>query len=200
MMLRVLIFFLFVGISAGFPATSFVQLRDGSRKLMRDVVVGDVVRTGPSAYEPIKNWLVYNPDMSDVEMIRITGSDMDKLYFIMASADQYVHTRRGLIKMSNVNIEDSFWNASGQTVHVIKKEHIVVSTPGLYVPYTKSGNIVVNDIMSSIYAMMFPSAHGRDALDYFMGIRIESCVTSDGMHCAPWLFLKVHEYIMSFVG
>lgn len=178
-----------------FPGDATVQMQDGSRKMMSELEIGDVVRTGFSTYDMIENWFHRNDNVTS-EMLEVVVDAYGLEFKMIASHDHIVPTGRGHIKMSELIVGDSMKTEmrDGRIVSITD-----VTTHGVYAPYTKSGYIMVDDVLATVYAKYMPSEYGREWLDYFMNISFVSCSTDDGMHCVPFLFMHVMDFIQSLI-
>lgn len=249
--------------SSCFPGDATVQMQDGSRKMMSELEIGDVVRTGQTTYEAVTNWLHRYEDI-ETKMVKILIVD-DQTYVQMTGSDEsFVSTARGNIKMSDIVVGDIVYTQNGEEVIVTAQEsykqyvdaenaetanmynfiherevyrmiashdhfvstargHIKMSelvvgdtmyttngegrlaaivedtVRGVYAPYTKSGYIMVDDVLATVYAKYMPSEHGRELLDDFMKIPYFSCSTGNGMHCVSWILMHLVEFFQSLI-
>lgn len=168
-----------------YPENAMVRLRDGSQKQIMHINIGDEVQTGHHAYEKVLNWLRRDMDNVDTPMIMVSAVtnvtyQSYRRYSITASADHFMRTRYGVKMMNDVTTDDYVITNNNEYIKVSRIEHVLVD--GLYAPYTKSGNIIMNDILLSIYVELFPS----DNLCRFDGKTVRwrmECIVSHGCFC-----------------
>ena len=131
-----------------FSAPNTVQVLDAPEPVyMKDVKVGDAVLVGDNHYEPVHGFGHYDAQArGDFVKIYTTPKtpplelSVDHMVFVSAH-----HS----VPASSLMPGDSIMLGSGETVVVDKIQSS--STTGVYAPFTRSGTIVVNGVLTSTY-------------------------------------------------
>lgn len=124
------------------PETTVNVLNNGT-VLMKDLNVGDMVLTSDNKYEPVYTFGHYSPTgKADYLQFFPSGLELsaDHLLFVQS---------KGFITASQVQIGDTL--SDGKVTDI---RH--VTRIGMYAPFTPSGKIVVNKIVSSCYVSLQP--------------------------------------------
>lgn len=138
-----------------FPGTATVQLKDGRTILMRDLVVGDTVLTGPGGqYSEVYLFSHRLADTTATYVQLKTASaallQLSKRHYVYVNGDR-------LVEAQSVKVGDNVTlGALGEATTVIAVG--LARNEGLYNPHTLQGNIVVDGILASTYTAAFPPA------------------------------------------
>eukprot|EP00188_Purpureofilum_apyrenoidigerum_P000231 Plantae.Rhodophyta-Purpureofilum_apyrenoidigerum.ctg10920.p1 GENE.Plantae.Rhodophyta-Purpureofilum_apyrenoidigerum.ctg10920~~Plantae.Rhodophyta-Purpureofilum_apyrenoidigerum.ctg10920.p1 ORF type:complete len:730 (+),score=99.91 Plantae.Rhodophyta-Purpureofilum_apyrenoidigerum.ctg10920:198-2387(+) len=155
---------------ACFPSTAQVELRDGSFKLMRDLNIGDHVKSSATDFSEI---FAFSHRMDDIvtNFVRIETADG---HAIELSSGHYIYVNGVLIAASTARIGDKVITHSGSPVSIAAIS--TVRRQGLYNPQTISGTIVVDGVQASAYTLAVPIQIARVLLFfpkmlYKLGVR-----------------------------
>ena len=177
--------------SACFPGDAMVELESHKFIPMYELSVGDVVRTDQDTYEPVINWLHFEPDAMMETVCLFTHN-----HEVCASVDHYIWAGSELKRFDDVSIGDVFTTADGnfEVTHVTYKiKH------GVYAPATTSGNIMVNQVMASTYAYIAPSTFAQGILNRLLEqLPFDQC-NVEGIHCAGYMAMQVYIWLNTAV-
>jgi len=127
-----------------FPADSQVQLQDGSYLLMKDLEIGDVVRTGDEKYSQVYSF-THKVQTGMNAFVEIKTANSQK---ITLSRGHYLYINQKLVAAKNAVVGDTLHTSQGIDKIVSVKE---ILAEGLYNPQTIDGNIVVDNVLASTY-------------------------------------------------
>ena len=138
-----------------FPADATVIMKDGSRKRMENLKVGDIVLASRGVFSEVVLFSHAIPDgtWEFMKIVSESGATIE------ASFGHYIHVNEKLVAADAVKIGDFVTLADGRSEAVI--ETSIVSKRGLYNPQTVQGDIVVGEILASTYTtgIYVPTAH-----------------------------------------
>ncbi|KAA8498868.1 Serine protease 56 [Porphyridium purpureum] len=150
--------------AACFPAFASVELVDGSRKRMDQVILGDVVRVSATEFSPVVFWGHRDPSRVHNDFVRIKVEDTSEAVLVV-SADHLVYANNALILARAVNTDDFVMTASGEWKRVAQVERRVRGR-GLFNPHTAKGDIVVDGYVTSCYTEWLHAVTGHAMLAF----------------------------------
>jgi len=151
-----------------FSGDSLVEVKDAGFVAMRDIQIGDLVRTDTTSnsgkFEPIYSFGHYAPDLKDANMLRIHAADPNDpstTASIEISPDHLMAIKgQGYVPASTVKVGDTvihFTEDGGRndvSKRVIDIEDIKAA--GVFAPFTPSGTIIVNGFLASCFITLQP--------------------------------------------
>lgn len=128
-----------------FPGSALVQLADGSKKVMRDLRVGDHVLASNGKFSPVFMFThrIANSQYTFVGLSTASG------HRITLTEGHYLYANDRLIAAASISVGDILTLADGSSSPVVQIEQVVDT--GLYNPQTVDGDIVVDGIRASTY-------------------------------------------------
>jgi len=165
----------FMGLSFGvypmcFPAHSTVQLANGSTRAMKDLSIGDEVVTMDKKQnntvksEKIIAWLHRDTNMVgdflDISLASGTRIAISPNHFIMRAATkkskkkQYEYVAASEIKPGDLLFQTTHKNDGTITLMPVPVQAVIIlkNCKGVYAPATKSGTLLVDNVICSCYA------------------------------------------------
>lgn len=138
-----------------FSSHTLVEREDGTTVQMKDLVLGDRVLVSNGHYEPIYSFGHFDTSSVKTEFIQIqtsvsSGLELTPNHLIFTQGKQAVPA-------SSIKIGDKLMMASGETDTVISIKE--VTRTGIFAPFTPSGTIVTNGILSSSFATIQESRY-----------------------------------------
>ena len=133
-----------------FSAIDTVEVQDKGMVTMKDLQVGDVVRTGKYKYQPVYAF-THRLEEEPTFFVQLV-LETDKKNALELTRDHLIHVQghRNPIPAGSVQVGDSLWQ-DNKPVKVVKIGSI--TRPGLYAPLTPDGTILINNgILASVYA------------------------------------------------
>lgn len=131
--------------AACFPGGASVQMADGTKRLMKDVAVGDIVRVGLGTLSPV--FMFTHRISSGLRpFLRITTSTGEVLDL---TRGHYLYINGALTAAKDANVGDTLLRATGEATQI--RAIMKVQRSGLYNPQTLSGDIVVENLIVSAY-------------------------------------------------
>ena len=135
------------GVGLCFAGTNFVDVRDKGKTQINELQVGDYVRVGDSKFERVYSF-GHRDEHSEAEFIQLLPSQLE----LSPSHMVFIKGRRGATPASLIKVGDILFGKDGNEV-VVEAVHTVVRK-GLYAPFTRSGKLLVNGVLSSNYISM----------------------------------------------
>ena len=144
--------------SVCFPADALAELRDGRKVAMKDLQVGDTVRSGPDSYSEVYvfSHQVRAAETAFVQITVKTGQSLklSPSHFIPVS--KVCDGTTEMVHASDVKAGSCVLVSGGDSMRQTEVvSHEIVFAKGLYNPFTKEGNIVVNGILASSHSEWF---------------------------------------------
>ena len=140
--------------SSCFPGSATVHLAGGDTKQMKHLQLGDQVLTKGGVYTEFLGWTDKNVNRK-TQFLKIVTNNASSV-MLTASHNIYVYGEKLVTKYAqDVNIGDLLVNLSGELEEVTAITS--VQELGYYSPLTSSGDLFVNQLLSSCYAS-FPHA------------------------------------------
>lgn len=128
-----------------FPGDASVDLADGTKRLMKDVAVGDIVRVGQNTFSPVFMF-THRLSGGNRTFLRISTSTGEALD---VTKGHYMYINGALTAAKNANVGDALLRATGEVTQI--RAIGTVQGSGLYNPQTLSGDLVVDNLMVSTY-------------------------------------------------
>jgi hypothetical protein len=131
--------------SVCFPASSVVELEDGSVITIDQLAIGDMVKVGPRMFSKV---FMFTHKMAGGahDFVQLTTSSGAT---ISVTSGHYMPIDGSLVAASNVAVGDVLQLGDGTLDEVASVA--VVQGSGLYNPQTLHGDIVVNGVVASTY-------------------------------------------------
>jgi Hint module len=135
--------------AACFPASAFVEKKDGSIIPISAVNVGDTIRTGADSFSDVFMFTHRNA-VSVNEFVKLTTSEGAS---VTLTAGHYLHVeqKNSLVAAVDVMVGDSLVLAFAKDAASVVVTKESVSGLGLYNPQTVDGSIVVDGFLASAY-------------------------------------------------
>jgi hypothetical protein len=130
--------------SSCFPATSFVELNDGSAVRMDALKVGHSVRVGPKEHSEV---FMFSHQYTDAQATFVQLQTATSA--IQLTADHYLYVNGKAAQASTVKVGDFLETADGKPAAV--SGVTTVRATGLYNPHTIQGDIIVNGFRTTTY-------------------------------------------------
>lgn len=133
-------------ISAGcFSGSSVVEVKGAGDTLMADLDIGDMVHVGNNVYEPIYSF-GHRAQTARANMLQIETNTSA----ICLTPDHLLYTYpNGPLRASQITVGDLVLDGESKVALVESVQN--VTEFGLFNPFTPSGRIVVNNVLSSNY-------------------------------------------------
>lgn len=129
---------------ACFSADGVVELKDGMRKRMDEVEIGDLIHVGGGEYSEVILWTHQSKDV----LGRFVVVHADSGVFTMTET-HFVYSGRGVLAAKELKVGDVVKRGNGSWVDVEKVAREV--RKGLYNPQTVQGDIVVDGFVATTY-------------------------------------------------
>merc|ERR1712165_159091 len=149
------------GVGGGcFPGSATVHLPGGDTKQMKHLQLGDQVLTNGGTYTEFLGWTDKDTDRK-TQFLRIVTKNASSVT-LTANHNIYVYEEKLVTKYAqDVNIGDLLVNLSGELEEVT--DITIVQKQGYYSPLTTTGDLFVDQLLSSCYAS-FPHDLAHAAL------------------------------------
>ncbi|KAI0557636.1 hypothetical protein FGB62_281g017 [Gracilaria domingensis] len=128
-----------------FPASAWVQKRNGEALKMRDVSVGDDIHVGNNLFSPV---FMFTHQLPYV-ISRFVRFQLDSGDHLAVTPNHYVYADGQLITAQSVRLGQRMILGNGSTTVVLSIDWI--RDVGLFNPQTSHGDIVVNNVLVSTY-------------------------------------------------
>lgn len=140
-----------------FPGSATVELISGKIVPMREVAIGDRVKTADGDFSEVYFFSHRDAHVTTefVQLTATSGLVSSEMHTLTASEGHYVHTDRGVVAAKNIKEGDTLYNENNEVLTVTKKE--MVMAEGLYSPHTMEGSILVNGVRASTYSDVLPA-------------------------------------------
>eukprot|EP00190_Bangiopsis_sp_CCMP1999_P001222 CAMPEP_0198727610 /NCGR_PEP_ID=MMETSP1475-20131203/4536_1 /TAXON_ID= ORGANISM="Unidentified sp., Strain CCMP1999" /NCGR_SAMPLE_ID=MMETSP1475 /ASSEMBLY_ACC=CAM_ASM_001111 /LENGTH=708 /DNA_ID=CAMNT_0044489673 /DNA_START=93 /DNA_END=2216 /DNA_ORIENTATION=+ len=141
-----------------FPSLAKVELKDGSVKLMRDVRIGDHIRSSATEFSEV---FAFSHKIEDIwsNFVRLETTDG---HAIELSPGHFLHVNGNLVAASAARVGDKVQTISSSSASIASTS--TVRRQGLYNPQTMSGTIMVNGVQASAYTRAVPVKIARALL------------------------------------
>ena len=135
--------------SVCFPGDSIVSLEDGSKKMMKDIRINDVLRTGPFTYSPVFSFTHRDSSVKYkfVEIKTKNGRNMQ------LTPSHYIYVNGTPSPAKIIKVGDKLIGEDGNTDVVLFTR--LVYNKGLYNPQTLDGDIVIRQLTVTATARVF---------------------------------------------
>lgn len=133
-----------IGSPSCFPGEATVELLDGRKQMMKDLKVGDVVKTGVNEFSPVFLF-THHAGKQISEFIKLTVKSGESIFL---TRGHMIYANGDMKIASEVAVGDILWLGTGKTSAVVCRS--IQTKKGLFNPQT-TGDIVVNDIITSTY-------------------------------------------------
>jgi len=141
-----------------FPADATVELKDGRHVAMKDLQVGDIVRSGANSFSEV---YVFSHQLLSTETafvkISVAGGnslELSPTHFIPVS--QACDGTMEMVRASDAKVGSCVLSSGSNSLKQSKIiSHDIRISKGLYNPFTKHGNIVVDGILASSHSEWF---------------------------------------------
>ncbi|XP_074653434.1 sonic hedgehog protein-like [Tubulanus polymorphus] len=157
-----------MGFGGCFPGSSYVTTDDGKRKRLSETQVGDRVLTvsadGSLKYttvilfidrDPNKTAAFYNLHTEANITVTLTSSHLIYVTDKFTSSPSAILTNQRAIFAKDVQIGDALLLVEGSRVYASKVARMTITTrKGWFAPLTEEGTIIVDDVMTSCYAVV----------------------------------------------
>jgi len=136
-----------------FPEDATVELESGVRRTMKDLRIGDVVRTGPATFEPVFYFSHRDFDATGADYVEIVLEDHSSLTL---TANHLLPVVGGdLLPAGEVRAHETQLFSSQREPKTVVQINMVAAR-GLFNPHTASGEIVVNGVTASCMTTYLP--------------------------------------------
>ena len=138
-----------------FPETSTVQLENGTRKMMKDLSIGDRVQVGTNAYSTVFMF-THRDSAAHHDFVELRTNSG---HTIQLTDGHHIYINEHLQAARNARVGDRLIADDGSAVLVASTTNI--KAKGLYNPQTMHGDVVVDGIVTSTYteAIQYSAAH-----------------------------------------
>lgn len=173
-----------------FPASAMVQLEDGSRKTMDQVMIGDMLKVSANdQYSPVVFWGHKDEHAVSNNFVRVTFEDER---VIMLTANHLVYVKNVLMPANRIRAGMSMKDGAAGHDVVVKSVEFTMHAKGLYNPHTAHGDVVVDGIVVSSYGSVAPHlAHALLAVERLMRWFGLSALGDILEKSTPWLLQRV---------
>lgn len=138
-----------------FPGGATVELADGTKRSMKDIAVGDIVRVGYDTFSPV---FMFTHRLSSGRrfFLRISTSTGETLE---VTKGHYLYINGALTAAKDATVGDRLLRATGEATRI--RSIATVQGSGLFNPQTLTGDLVVENLIVSTYttAVTPPLAH-----------------------------------------
>ncbi|XP_068669980.1 sonic hedgehog protein-like [Montipora foliosa] len=198
-----------------FSSDSTVKLENGAVKRIRHLKIGDSVQVmtqdGKIGYSEVMMFVDYLPDVSNVSHILIETKKPAKRITMTPSHLLFTSNSLGTELTAKQAIKVSIGefvlvSSGGQLIPSQVANLSMVELTGMVAPVTVEGNIIVDGVLSSCYAVIddHESAHlafGPMRIAHNYGSRawnVDSSTIQHGMHWYPQLLIKINNALGLF--
>lgn len=185
----------YAGQALCFPGHATVQLSTGERRKMKDVRIGDVVRSRAGETSKIFTFSHHDPFSYAIYVTIWTGCNRK----LSLTEGHFLYVNRRLREAETVRIGDYLTLGNGSmcmVTAVCRELH-----RGVFNPHSLVGNLLVNDIWTSSYtsAMPYRSAHGMLTPIRALSLLLESVRTH--VPVLPHaLLLQVRLWVLKYLS
>lgn len=177
-----------------FPAHASVALRDGSRKHMYELEIGDQVQTGPHDYSPIFAW-THRATLVRARFLRVWHERSHTP--LVVTAGHFVYKTDGaLVVASDLAVGDAVVWRNGVGSTIVKVDQAWYT--GLYNPQTVHGDIVVDGVVASTYTKAVKAGTAHALLAPIRAVYMAYVTIRDG-RCAGGLRADIGRCHMSCI-
>lgn len=128
-----------------FSGTTFVSVAGKGKVEMKDLLIGDLVHVGDGKFEPVYSFGHYQPSQR-ASFLRIQTVTT----FFEVSEDHLIFTStRGTIPANLLVVGDKLLDST--LTAVIIDSITVVTSKGVFAPFTASGKLIVGDVLASSF-------------------------------------------------
>ena len=140
------------GSVACFSGNSMVSTANGDVP-MKDIQVGDMVRTANNRYQPVYTFGHYN-EVTPTEFVKLSYQAAGKANSIEVSREHllYIQGKARPVRADSIAKGDMLLHADAVDAKVTKVAKI--TRQGYYAPLTEDGTIVVDGLVASVYATL----------------------------------------------
>jgi hypothetical protein len=131
-----------------FSGENTVELEDGSSLQMKDLSLGDRVKTGEGTFESVYTFAHYHHEI-EAEFVQIFAKSMSKPLELSADHMVFLHGKVAPAPAGSLVVGDTLLMGDGTSAEVVKLKQVMRS--GAYAPFTASGSIIVNNVVASNY-------------------------------------------------
>ena len=132
---------------ACFSGENYVDVKNGGSVQMKDVQIGDLIKTAEGSYSRVYSFGHYDPEVEATYLQIFTKMSLDKPLEI--SADHMVFVGKQAVPAGSAKVGDNLLDSNGENAEIVNIKSVI--RKGAYAPFTESGSIVVNDIVASNY-------------------------------------------------
>jgi len=130
-----------------FPSDATVVLSDASRKTMSSLAIGDTIRTA-SGFEMVTGFL-HQQRFARSTFLSLSFKNGERF---VASGDHRVYLADGTsMRLQEITVGDVMMDGRGGQ-QVVSDIDVVVKDGGYFAPLTRSGTILVDNVMASVFA------------------------------------------------
>lgn len=158
-----------VGLADSCPGicfSSYMTVQELSKGVIpiSEINIGDkILADTQGTYEMVYSWSHFQPS-NQAQFLQLTAEAFDKTVTLELSYDHMVFVDNRAIPASQVKLGDSLHLKSGMLANVTTIEHVLRT--GQFAPFTMSGTIMVNDVLSSVYV----SLSGSESVELVPGV------------------------------
>ena len=145
------------------PGVAYVQLQNGSHVLLKNLVVGDVVRTSSNSYSKV--FMFTHQEFDSFH--KFTRMKTVKGTVLQISHGHYINVDNKVMPAKFVQVGDVLETVTGKEQIVALDE---VLMQGLYNPQTTDGDIMVNGIKTSTYTTAFDPTCAHASLSFLRAV------------------------------
>lgn len=142
-------------LSGCFPADAYASIRDGSKKIMKDVEIDDMVQTGPNKFSRVFSFTHRDSNVQSrfIELVTDSGRRLQ------LTPGHFIYVDNVPTAAKHVKVGDKLMGEEGNP-DVVRSAGKILNT-GLYNAQTVDGDIVVGGLVSSTYtdALHLETAH-----------------------------------------
>ena len=146
-----------------FPGVAYVQLQNGSHVLLKNLVVGDVIRTSSNSYSKVFMFTHQEFDTLHkfIRMKTVKGT------VLHISHGHYIYVDNKAMPAKFVQVGDILETVTGKE-QIIALDEVLMQ--GLYNPQTIDGDIMVNGIKTSTYTTAFDPMCAHASLSFLRAV------------------------------
>mmetsp|Transcript_9231 Transcript_9231/g.15352 ORF Transcript_9231/g.15352 Transcript_9231/m.15352 type:complete len:683 (-) Transcript_9231:123-2171(-) len=131
-----------------FSGENSVELENGSSIQMKDLSIGDLVKTADGTYESIYTFGHYEHN-AEANYVQIFAKSLDQPLELSAEHLVFVRGKDVPAPAGSLAVGDSLLLSNGNSAEIVNMKQVI--RRGAYAPFTASGSIVVNHVVASNY-------------------------------------------------
>lgn len=131
-----------------FSGENYVELEGGASIQMKDLSVGDLVKTASGSFESVYTFGHYDEKVQ-ATFVQLFSESLDKPLELTADHMVFLNGKDVPAPARSLLVGDSLLLSDGKTADIVSVKE--VTRLGAYAPFTASGSIVVGNVVASNY-------------------------------------------------